>query len=72
MMLSIFLLLLSLLGVASASSSSCIAIDSSSDSYVCTDNPPETRRAVAGRAYSSVDDIDVGVPQRISGSPGKT
>ena len=58
-MLSIFLLL-SLFGVANASSSHCIATDSSTDSYVCTEtskyNPP----------------VDSGVPQRISGSAGET
>jgi hypothetical protein len=55
-MLSI--LLLAILGVATASSSHCVA--SSSDSYVCTEN--------TGRA----EEFDVGVAQRISGSPGET
>jgi hypothetical protein len=59
-MLSIFLLLF---GVANASSSNnCVAIDSSSDSYVCTDSP----------IVSLTEKFDTGVPQRISGSPGET
>ena len=62
-MFSIFLLLLlSLLGVANASSSQCVAIDSSTDSYSCIDKQYAKKFPLA----------DTGVPQRISGSAGET
>jgi len=54
-MLSIFLLL-SLFRVANASSSHCIATDSFTDSYVCTETSKYNPH------------VDSGVPQRISGS----
>ena len=62
-MFSIFLLL-SLFGVANATSSSseCVAVDSSTDSYTCIDKENTKHFPL----------IDTGVPQRISGSAGES
>mmetsp|Transcript_18293 Transcript_18293/g.29992 ORF Transcript_18293/g.29992 Transcript_18293/m.29992 type:complete len:142 (+) Transcript_18293:228-653(+) len=58
-MFSIFLLLLlSIFDVANASSSQCVAIDSSNDSYACIDKQYTKHFPL----------VDTGVPQRISGS----
>lgn len=62
-MFSIFLLLLlSIFDVANASSSQCVAIDSSNDSYACIDKQYTKHFPL----------VDTGVPQRISGSTGET
>jgi hypothetical protein len=70
-----FLNLLLLFGVTNSSFSeskaTCVAIDFSADGYVCTDNPVDTRRAASGDLFSSFDDLDLGVSQRLSGSAGE-
>ena len=58
-MLSTYLLLP--LFCVAKSSSECVANDSSTDSYVCVDDPS-----------NYMPSVDVGVPQRISGSAGET